>query len=308
MWWMLGIGGFLLAVVLHDVIQRRHAILRNFPIIGHFRYWIEAVGPELRQYIVANNDEERPFSRDQRRWIYTSSKQANNYFGFGTDNDLDLAPNYLIIKHAMFPLAEPVPGDPHYDHAYTLPCAKVLGAARGRAKAFRPNSVVNVSAMSYGSLSPTAVEAINRGARLAGCWQNTGEGGVAPHHRHGGDVVWQLGTAYFGARDEQGRFAMSRLKDELARTPTIRAIEIKLSQGAKPSKGGILPAAKITPEIARIRGVPMARTASAPRVTASFTMPTACSISSSASRRRPACRSGSNRRWANWPSGTTSRA
>ena len=239
------------AVAVYDLTQRKHAILRNFPIIGHFRYWLEAIGPELRQYIVTNNDEERPFSRDQRRWIYASSKRENNCFGFGTDNDTEQSPNYIIIKHAAFPIAEE-----SHDPTYRLPCAKILGGHRNRAKAFRPESIVNVSAMSFGSLSAAAIEALNRGCRLAGCLHNTGEGSVSPHHQHGGELIWQIGTGYFGCRDEKGAFDLTQFKDVVAANP-IRAIEIKLSQGAKPGKGGLLPAAKITPEIAAIRGIPM---------------------------------------------------
>ncbi len=199
----------LVAMVIYDLTQRRHAILRNFPIIGHFRYWLEAVGPELRQYIVTSNNEERPFSRDQRRWVYASSKKENNYFGFGTDNDLELSSNYLIIKHAAFPLLDPVPGDPAYDPQHRLPAAKVLGGHRRRVKAFRPASIVNISAMSFGSLGATAVEALNRGCALAGCLHNTGEGGISPHHRHGGELIWQIGTGYFGCRDAEGASAWS---------------------------------------------------------------------------------------------------
>jgi glutamate synthase (ferredoxin) len=244
--------GFLVA---YDISQRRHAILHNFPIIGHFRYWLEAVGPELRQYIVTSNDEERPFSRDQRRWVYSSAKQENSYFGFGSDNDMESAGPYLIVKHAAFPLDMPYPGEPAFDPQYVVPCAKTLGAARKRARAFRPDSIVNISAMSFGSLSAPAVEAINRGVRVAGCWQNTGEGGISPHHRHGGDLVWQIGTGYFGCRDLDGGFSLSRLRETVAATPAVRAIEIKLSQGAKPGLGGVLPMAKITAEIAEVRGV-----------------------------------------------------
>src|SRR5262249_15423932 len=168
----LGLAAGLLAWVAYDLSQRKHAILRNFPIVGHFRYWLEAVGPELRQYIVTGNDEERPFSRDQRRWVYASSKRENNYFGFGPDNDIESASNYIIIKHSPFPREMPHRGDPGFDPLYPLPCAKVLGASRRRPKAFRPRSVVNVSGMSFGSLSGAAVEALNRGARIAGCWHN----------------------------------------------------------------------------------------------------------------------------------------
>ncbi len=241
-----------------DVAQKKHAIIHNFPIIGHFRYWLESIGPELRQYIVTSNNEERPFSRDQRRWVYASSKRQNNYFGFGTDNELEMAPNYLIIKHSPFPLNSPAAGDPDYDPLHTIPSGKVMGGWRKRRHAFRPRSVVNVSGMSYGSLSRAAVEAINRGCKIAGCLQNTGEGGVAPCHQHGGELIWQLGTAYFGCRTENGRFDPARFQDVVAANP-IRAIEVKLSQGAKPGLGGLLPAAKITREISEIRGIPMGR-------------------------------------------------
>ena len=264
MMWLLWIFFALVgATVVYDLVQRRHAILRNFPLIGHFRYWLEAVGPELRQYIVTGNDEERPFSRDQRRWVYASSKLENNYFGFGTDNDLESTPNYLIVKHSAFPLPSPHPGDADYDPTYRLPCAKILGEARGRRKRFRPDSIVDISGMSFGSLSGPAVEAMNRGAKTAGCLHNTGEGGIAPHHRHGGDLVWQIGTGYFGCRGEDGGFDLGRFRDTVASGP-VRAIEIKLSQGAKPGLGGVLPAAKVTAEIATIRGIPVGQTCISP--------------------------------------------
>ena len=206
MWTTVGIvvAGLLLVVIVYDLVQTRHAILRNFPVIGHFRYFLEAVGPELRQYIVTSNDEELPFSRDQRRWIYASSKRQNNYFGFGTDNELERSPNYLIIKHATFPLTSPTKTDPAYDPQHPVPCAKVLGGERGRKHAFRPQSFVNVSAMSFGSLSAAAVRAINEGCAASKSLHNTGEGGIAPHHDHGGGLVWQLGTGYFGAREPDG--------------------------------------------------------------------------------------------------------
>src|ERR687889_1659142 len=245
------------AVAVRDLLQRDHALLRNFPVIGHGRYLIEAIGPELRQYVVAGNNEERPFTRDQRRWVYASAKKDNNYFGFGTDNDLEYTAGYAVINHRTFGRAVP-PSHPASAADVSLPSAKVLGGPRGRARAFRPASVVNVSAMSFGSLSGAAIEALNRGAALAGCLHNTGEGGLSPHHRHGGELVFQLGTAYFGCRDEHGRFDLQRLKALVADAP-VRALEIKLSQGAKPGLGGVLPAAKVTDEIAEIRGVPAHR-------------------------------------------------
>ena len=150
--WLVTIGIVLLiGVAIFDITQRQHAILRNFPIIGHFRYLLEAVGPELRQYIVTDNNEERPFSRDQRRWIYASAKRANNYFGFGSDNEMELQPSYLIIKHATFPLEASHPGDADFDPQYAIPCAKVMGGARGRARACRPASVGGGSGRSLGS-------------------------------------------------------------------------------------------------------------------------------------------------------------
>ncbi len=267
-WLLAGLGAVVLLTA-YDLVQRKHAILRNFPIIGHFRYWLESVGPELRQYIVTGNDEERPFSRDQRRWIYASSKKENEYFGFGTDNDLEGSPGYLLIKHSAFPLECPHDGEEGYDPTWPVPCAKVVGEARGRAKAFRPTSVVNVSAMSFGSLSGSAVEAINRGAAIAGCLQNTGEGGISRHHLHGGELCWQIGTGYFGARGSDGRFSMDRLVENVADKP-VRMIELKLSQGAKPGLGGVLPAAKITTEIAAIRGIPLGRDCISPAAHTAF--------------------------------------
>src|SRR5688572_23661512 len=198
-------------VAAHDLLQRRHSLLRNFPVIGHGRYFVEKIGPELRQYVVAGNDEERPFSRDQRRWVYASSKLENNYFGFGTDNDIEHTPAYPVVKHATFGRIAP-PSHPAAGQEAWLPCSKVLGERRNRRAAFRPDSVVNISGMSFGSLSGKAVEALNRGAALAGCLQNTGEGSVSPYHRNGGELVWQIGTGYFGCRDEHGRFDLQRLK------------------------------------------------------------------------------------------------
>ena len=248
-----GVAAALGAVVVHDVTQKRHAILRNFPVIGHLRFTLERFGPELRQYIVTSNDEERPFSRDQRRWVYASAKGENNYVGFGTDNNVENAEGYPIIKHRTFTGPGALTGR-HAGESVPLPMAKVLGAARGRPKAFRPASVVNISGMSFGALSRNAVEALNRGALAAGCLQNTGEGGLAPYHRNGGELIFQIGTSYFGCRDGQGRFDLARLKDLVASAP-VRAIEVKLSQGAKPGLGGMLPAAKVSREIAEIRGI-----------------------------------------------------
>ena len=265
LWLPLGlIAAGLLLVIVYDVLQRKHAILHNFPVIGHFRYLLESIGPELRQYIVTDNNEERPFSRDQRTWVYTSSKKKNNYFGFGTDNDPEQTPNYLIIKHSQFPISTPHPGEPDYDPDFRVPCAKILGGHRGRTKQFRPRSIVNVSGMSFGSLGRTAVEALNRGCRLAGAMHNTGEGGLSKHHLHGADLVLQLGTAYFAARDEKGNFSLPKLVEVVEKHPQIKAIEIKLSQGGKPGIGGLLPGEKVTPEIAEARGIEPWKTCASP--------------------------------------------
>ncbi len=244
------IGG----VAAHDLTQKRHAILRNFPVVGHARFLIERFGPELRQYVVASNDEERPFTRDQRAWIYASAKLENNYFGFGTDNDIEHVEGYPIIKHRTF-MGPGAQTAPHGDEKVPLPAAKVLGGPRGRTHAFRPESVVNVSGMSFGSLSGAAIEALNKGAAMVGSLHNTGEGALSPYHRNGGDIIFQIGTSYFGCRDEHGRFDIERLKDLVVSAP-VRAIEVKLSQGAKPGLGGMLPGEKVSAEIAEIRGIP----------------------------------------------------
>ncbi|MDW3220885.1 MAG: FMN-binding glutamate synthase family protein [Acidimicrobiales bacterium] len=266
LWVLVIVGGALVLLALYDVTQKKHAILRNFPIVGHLRYLLERVGPELRQYIVTDNDEERPFSRDQRRWVYSSAKGENPYFGFGTDNRTE-AVGYPTFRHSAFPIvAADRPLDASPD---PLPGAKVIGARTGRAGAFRPASIVNISGMSFGSLSGPAIEALNRGAALAGCTHNTGEGGISDHHRKGGDLVFQIGTGLFGARDGDGRFSMDALLESIVDTP-VRAIEIKLSQGAKPGLGGVLPAEKVSREISAARGVPVGVTVRSPSRHASF--------------------------------------
>jgi glutamate synthase domain-containing protein 2 len=258
----------LTALAAYDLLQKKHALLRNFPVVAHLRYLLEQVGPELRQYIITDNDAERPFSRNQRRWVYASSKLENNYFGFGTDQDLEHLEGYPIIKHRTFSQVVPAT-EVHTGENVVIPGAKVLGGPRDRRHKFRPGSIVNVSGMSFGSLSGPAVEAINRGAAMTGCLHNTGEGGLSPYHQHGADLVLQIGTAYFGCRDDKGRFDLSRLKDVVAANP-VRAIEVKLSQGAKPGLGGMLPAAKISKEIADIRGIPMGVDCASPSRHAEF--------------------------------------
>ncbi len=260
---------FLAFIAVRDVFfNKKHTIKHNFPIVGHFRYMLEKIGPELRQYIVANNREELPFNRIERGWIYASAKNENNYEGFGTDRDIYDA-QYIFIKNAMFPYKM---NKKHVNalDPYFLPCAKVMGAHSNRRRPFRPASVINVSAMSYGSLSARAIESLNRGCKLSNAYHNTGEGGLSPYHQKGGDVVFHIGTGYFGTRDENGFFSMDKLKKLVKENLSIRAIEVKLSQGAKPGKGGVLPGSKITKEIAKIRGVKIGKDVLSPAYHTAF--------------------------------------
>jgi len=259
-WWLIGLigfGVFLLCVFIYDVfIQKAHTILHNYPIVGHLRYFIEKFGPEFRQYIVANNREELPFNRSQRSWIYASSKKENNYQGFGSDKDFN-APNYIIIKPSMFPfkLNE---NHPNLKQKDFLPSAKIIG--KNRRKPFRPYSIINISAMSYGSLSKAAVSALNKGSIRAGNYHNTGEGGMSAYHSYGADVCFHFGTGYFGVRNkEDGTFSIDKMQALADNNSFVKLIEVKLSQGAKPGKGGVLPAKKITKEISEIRGVEMGK-------------------------------------------------
>ena len=256
-WWV-WVLVFIVLVLIYDVfINKKHTILHNFPVVGHFRYMLESIGPELRQYIVAGNREELPFNRIERSWVYASSKNQNNYEGFGTDQDI-YKENYIFINNSVIPYSLPKNhvnrGDPYF-----LACAKVMGEFNKRRRPFRPASVINVSAMSYGSLSARAIEALNIGCKKSYAFHNTGEGGLSPYHKKGADVVFQVGTGYFGIRNPDGSFSMDKLTKLVKENPNIRAIEIKLSQGAKPGKGGVLPASKITPEIAEIRHVPLGK-------------------------------------------------
>ncbi|MFD2516313.1 FMN-binding glutamate synthase family protein [Salinimicrobium flavum] len=256
-WWM-WILIVLILIALHDIfINKKHTILHNFPLVGHLRYLLESIGPELRQYIVAGNREELPFNRIERSWVYASSKNENNYEGFGTDQDI-YEVNYIFINNAVIPYAMPK-DHPNKKDPYFVACAKIMGEHHNRQRPFRPASVINVSAMSYGSLSAKAIESLNLGCKKSYAYHNTGEGGLSPYHAAGADVVFQIGTGYFGVRNEDGSFSMEKLVKLCEKYPQVRAIEIKLSQGAKPGKGGVLPASKISPEISKIRHVPMGK-------------------------------------------------
>ena len=234
----------LLAIGIHDLVQTHHSVLRSYPVLGHVRYLLEDVGPELRQYIVESNTEGRPFDRDTRSLAYQRAKGVIDKKPFGTEIDV-YAEGYGWLVHSLAP-REPV-DDPARTMRIRLggdDCAQPYSA-----------SVFNISAMSFGSLSPTAIRALSEGAKLGGFAHNTGEGGLSAHHREGGgDLVWQIGTGYFGCRARDGGFDPERFRDAAAH-PSVKAIELKLSQGAKPGHGGILPAAKISPEIAEVRGI-----------------------------------------------------
>lgn len=258
--------GLLAIVFVHDrFIQKKHVILKHYPIIGHGRYLIEKIGPELRQYIVAGNREEQPFNRVQRSYIYASAKKENPMQGFGSDADFSKI-GHFFIKHSAFPFKVSVNHINHEKKDFA-PCAKIVGEYNKRKKPFHPKSIVNISAMSYGALGSGATSANNMGAAIAGAYHNTGEGGFSPYHKMPvdidtktntakyADVVFQIGTAYYGCRDDKGNFSMEELIKLVSENPNIKMIEIKISQGAKPGKGGILPAEKVTKEIAAIRGI-----------------------------------------------------
>ncbi|QKX06331.1 FMN-binding glutamate synthase family protein [Aquimarina sp. TRL1] len=256
-------------VAIRDVFfNKRHTISHNFPIVGHFRYALESIGPEIRQYFVANNREELPFNRIERGWVYASSKKENNYEGFGTDRDIYLH-QHIFIKNCMIPF-QPSENHPSKKDKTFLPCAKVMGSYNKRRKPYRPASVINISAMSFGSLSAKAVESLNLGVKGCDAYHNTGEGGLSPYHSNGGDVVFHFGTGYFGVRGKDGNFSMDKMKELVQNNPFVRAIEIKLSQGAKPGKGGVLPGSKITPEIAEIRGVEIGKDVLSPSAHTAF--------------------------------------
>ena len=261
----LGLVVILLMMAIKDIFfNTKHTIKHNFPVVGRIRYLLEKFGPELRQYIVANNREELPFNRSERSWVYASSKKQNNYEGFGSDKDFNET-NYIFIKHSMIPYKPKSVTEKDF-----LPCAKVMGLKHGRKKPYRPRSIINVSAMSFGSLSAAAVSSLNKGSLQSGCYHNTGEGGLSQYHSHGADVVFHFGTGYFGVRGTDGNFSMEKMVKLVEDNPFIKAIEVKLSQGAKPGKGGVLPAKKITAEIAGIRGVEMGKDVLSPSSHSSF--------------------------------------
>lgn len=250
--WFLVILIPLAIIWLYDITQKKHSILRNFPVLGHMRFILEFFRPEIQQYFVADDKSERPYDRETRTVIYERAKGVNDTVPFGTDRDIR-AVGYEWIQHSINPkhVSEVEPritvGGPE--------CKQPYSASR-----------LNISAMSFGALSAQAILALNKGAKLGNFAHNTGEGGLSDHHlAGGGDIIWQLGTAYFGCRTKDGHFDDKEFVKELkANENVIKMIEIKISQGAKPSHGGILPAAKLTKEIARIRKVEMGKDVMSP--------------------------------------------
>ncbi|TWI11666.1 FMN-binding glutamate synthase family protein [Aerolutibacter ruishenii] len=242
-WPLLGVVvfGALALLGTADLLQTRSTLRRNYPLLAHFRYSLESIGPELRQYFFQSDTVEVPYSRQQRALIYQRSKSVNDVLPFGSQQDT-YAVDYEWINHSMAPT-------PHRSHDFRITigaqCAQPYSA-----------SVFNISAMSFGALSANAIRALNKGAKLGDFYHDTGEGSISPYHReHGGDLVWEIGSGYFGCRNDDGSFSEERFTAN-ARDPQVKMIEVKLSQGAKPGHGGVLPAAKVNAEIAVTRGVP----------------------------------------------------
>ena len=257
-WWLVGVAAVLLAVALYDVLQRTHAVLRNYPVVGHLRYLLELVRPELQQYFIERNFDGRPYDRDTRSIIYQRAKGIEGVKAFGTERNVnEVGYEYLVHATAPVPLPPEPPrvriGGPHCTQPYDM-------------------ALLNVSAMSFGALSANALRALNVGASAGGFAHDTGEGGLSRHHLYGGDLVWELGSGYFGARTLDGGFDPARFADKAAHA-AVKCVSLKLSQGAKPGIGGVLPAAKVTAEIAAVRGVPQGRDCVSPAAHSAFHTP-----------------------------------
>ena len=239
--WAVVVFGGLAALGTWDLVQTRSTLRRVYPLLAHFRYGLESIGPEMRQYFIESDTAETPFSRQQRALVYQRAKSVNDTRPFGTLHDV-YGVDYEWINHSMAPT-------PHDTHDFRV----IIGERTAQPYSA---SVFNISAMSFGSLSANAIRALNKGAKLGGFYHDTGEGSISPYHReHGGDLVWEIGSGYFGCRADDGGFSEERFAAN-ANDPQVKMIEIKLSQGAKPGHGGVLPAPKVTPEIAVTRGVP----------------------------------------------------
>ena len=245
---------------LYDLLQNQHSILKNYPIMGHFRFLFEEFRPEIRQYFIESDDDALPFSRMQRSLVYQRSKNENSDKPFGSIIDV-YEQDYRFMTHSIQPCP---PADP-----------STFRIQIGSSQCTQPYnaSIMNISAMSFGSLSANAIRALNKGAQLGNFYHDTGEGSLSPYHlEYGGDIVWELGSGYFGCRTEDGTFDPVKFAQQ-AVLPQIKMIEIKLSQGAKPGHGGILPKHKISAEIAQIRGIPRDRDCISPSKHSAFNTP-----------------------------------
>ena len=235
---------FIVIIYIIDRNQTVHAIRRNYPVIGRFRYWFEHLGTFFRQYFFTMDREELPFNRAERSWVYRAAKDISNTVAFGSTRDLKPSGTVIFVNCPFPTLGKDA----------VAACAVTIG--EDCAQPYTTSSIFNISGMSFGAISKPAVIALSHGARKAGAWMNTGEGGLSPHHLEGGaDIVFQIGTAKYGVRDQDGNLSDDKLR-EIAAINEVKMFEIKLSQGAKPGKGGILPGAKVTAEIAAIRGIP----------------------------------------------------
>jgi glutamate synthase domain-containing protein 2 len=243
------IAALVTAVGVHDLIQRRHSILRNYPILGHFRFMLEAIRPEIQQYFIERNYDGRPFDRDTRTSIYERAKGIEDEQAYGTERDA-FEPGYEWLLQSIH----------SFDPPKELPRVRIGGPDCARPYDM---ALLNVSAMSFGALSGAALTALNQGAAKGGFAHDTGEGGLTKYHLNGGDVVWELGTGYFGARTKDGGFDRDQFREKAARE-AVKMVSLKLSQGAKPGIGGVLPGAKVTKEIADARSVPKGETCVSP--------------------------------------------
>ena len=243
----LGLG----ALAAWDVTQKKHSILRNYPVAGHARYLLESIRPEIQQYFIERNWDGRPYNRNTRAIIYERAKGKHSESAFGTERDVNRT-GYEALMHSNVPIT----------NSPTPPRIRVGGA-----ECTQPYdiSLLNVSAMSFGSLSDNAVRSLNKGAAMGGFAQDTGEGSITPYHQEfGGDLIWEIGTGYFGCQNPRGRIRSGRLRPERRQDPQVKMVSLKLSQGAKPGLGGVLPGPKVTEEISEIRGIPVGKTCVSP--------------------------------------------
>lgn len=257
-WWILLFGPLSL-LGLWDIFQRHHSVLINYPILGHFRWLLEEIRPELRQYFFSSDTEEMPFNREQRSLVYQRAKGVEDRTPFGTTKDVYIG-GYAWLNHSIAPksmddsISRILIGGPQCKDPYL-------------------SSVLNISAMSFGALSANAIQALNRGAKKGNFAHDTGEGSISKYHRvEGGDLIWEIGTGYFGCRQKDGRFCPDMFREQ-ARDNQVKMIEIKLSQGAKPGHGGILPGNKVTREIAEARRVPEGEDVESPPAHTEFSTP-----------------------------------